>query len=295
VDKRSAGDRYRVPFVSLAPFLLIAFGLAWGILALFILLPERMAAVFGELSGEHPLFFLAVYAPAIAAFIIVGYLAGGAGLRNFLSRLFIWRCSYGWYAFLIFGIPLLFLGGSLLKGNLFEDSFPDVSFQSLVVAMGLNVIKGPVEGFGWRGLALPLLQRKFAPLWSGLILGVIWGFWHLPAFWLSGTPQSAWSFTPFFVGAVAVSVIVTRLFNAYRGSILLSMLFHFQLINPLWPDAQPYDTFFFAAAAVLVVWINRKVMLSREGSVTAVISRPEGGMDPQAAQAGEFGPAEMEI
>ncbi|MCK7511306.1 MAG: CPBP family intramembrane metalloprotease [Desulfobacterales bacterium] len=63
-------------------------------------------------------------------------------------------------------------------------------------AMFFMAIKGPVEEFGWRGFALPLLQRKMAPIWAGLLLGIIWGFWHLPAFLLSGTPQSAWSFTP---------------------------------------------------------------------------------------------------
>ena len=48
-------------------------------------------------------------------------------------------------------------------------------------------------------------------------------------------------------------------------------LFHFQLINPLWPDAQPYDTWFFVLVAVVVVWVNRKTMFTREGAVTEVI------------------------
>ena len=264
-------DRAQVPFIALVPFLLVAFGLAWGILALFIFLPDRMTALFGELTGQHPLFFLAVYAPAIAAFIIVTYYSGALGLRRYLARLLLWRCSRAWYAFLIIGIPLLFFGGSALKGNLFLEPFPFSSFQALVVALLFMAIKGPVEEFGWRGLALPLLQRKLAPIWAGLVLGVIWGLWHFPAFLLGGTPQSAWSFTPFFVGSVAVSVIVTQLFNASRGSILLPALFHFQIINPIWPDAQPYDTLFFVAAALLVVWFNRYAMFSREWVVTEVV------------------------
>jgi membrane protease YdiL (CAAX protease family) len=267
----SRSESSQVPFSSLGTFLLIAFGLAWGILALFIFLPDQMTSLFGELTGQHPLFFLAVYAPAIAAFIIVINYGGVGGFRCYLARLWLWRCSPAWYAFLIFGIPLLFFGGSALKGNLFAEPFRFSSLQNLVVAMLFMAIKGPVEEFGWRGLALPLLQRKVAPLWAGLILGVVWGLWHLPAFLLSGTPQNAWSFTPFFVGSVAVSVIVTQLFNASRGSILLPALLHFQLINPIWPDAQPYDTLFFAAAAILVVWFNRKTMLSREYGATEVI------------------------
>lgn len=127
------------------------------------------------------------------------------------------------------------------------------------------------------GRALPLLQRRFAPVWAGLILGAIWGVWHLPAFLVSGTPQSAWPFAPFLVAATAVSVIVTALFNAARGSILLPALFHFQLNNPLWPDAQPYDAVAFGAGAVAVVWLNRKTMFRKEGAATAVSPKTAAG------------------
>jgi hypothetical protein len=282
-DSPSA-ESAEVPFNALVPFLLVAFGLAWGILAMFIFLNDQMTALFGALTGQHPLFFLAVYAPAIAAFMLVLYYAGVDGLRRYLARLLLWRCSPAWYAFLIMGIPLLFFGGSAMKGNLFAEPFPFSSFQALGAAMLFMAIKGPVEEFGWRGLALPLLQRKLAPLWAGLILGVIWGMWHFPAFLLSGTPQSAWSFTPFFVGSVAVSVIVTQLFNASRGSILLPALFHFQLINPIWPDAQPYDTLFFVAAAIIVVWLNREAMLNMDGGVTVVIPQADLTRRPRTAR-----------
>lgn len=183
------------------------------------------------------------------------------------------------------GIPLLFFGGAALKGYLFTEPFPFSSVQSLMVALSFTAIKGPIEEFGWRGLALPLLQRKFAPIWAGLILGAIWGLWHLPAFLLSETPQSGWSFTPFFVGSIALSVIVTALFNASGGSILLSALFHFQCNNPIWPDAQPYDTVAFVAAAFLIVWLNRKVMFRRADAVMDVIP-PAVKIDP--TKKGEF-------
>ncbi len=271
IKKKSVTNRGQIPFISLIPFLLITFGLAWGILALFIFLSDQMTSIFGQLTGEHPLFFLAVYAPAIAAFIIVMYKAGTSGLRRYLARVLLWRCSLLWYAFLIIGIPLVFYIGSACKGNLFTEPFPFPSFQSLLIALLLAAIKGPIEEFGWRGLALPLLQRKFAPIWAGLILGVIWGFWHLPAFLLSGTQQSEWAFIPFFAGCIVISLIATALFNTSRGSILLPALMHFQLMNPIWPDAQPFDTYLLVGIAVLIVWFNRKDMFSKDGAVTEVI------------------------
>jgi hypothetical protein len=65
--------------------------------------------------------------------------------------------------------------------------------------------------------------------------------------------------------------MLTQSFNASRGSILLPVLMHFQLIHPLWPDAQPYETPVFVAAAFLVVCLNRKDMLGRASDVTEVL------------------------
>lgn len=274
-----AAESYRVPFRSFIPFLLMSFGLAWGILGLYILLPGRMGTVFGQLSGNHPLFFLAVYAPAIAAFTLVVRNGGATGLRRFLGRALLWRCSAAWYAFLVIGIPLIFIGGSALRGNLLSEPFPFESFKAMLLALTFAVIKGPIEEFGWRGLALPILQRRFAPIWAGLILGAIWGLWHFPAFLLSGTQQSEWSFTAFFAGCLAISVIATVLFNRSHGSILLSAFFHFSLMNPLFPDAQPYDTYLLIVVAALIVWRKRKDMFTMEGSVTEVIPTHRVGAD----------------
>ncbi|MBN1196806.1 MAG: CPBP family intramembrane metalloprotease [Candidatus Aminicenantes bacterium] len=276
VQNESTGAGTRIHFKSLLPFFLLTFGLAWGILELYIFLPAQMTAIFGQLSGNHPLFFLAVYAPAIAAFIQVIRETGPNGLRLFLKRLLIWRCQASWAIFLLFGVPLVFYVGSAWKGNLFAEPFPFSSISSLFFALFLSVIKGPVEEFGWRGFALPLMQRRMAPIWAALLLGVIWGIWHMPAFLLSGTQQSAWSFLPFFSGTVTISVIMTALFNASRGSILLAAFFHFQLMNPVWPDAQPYDTYILVAVAVLVIFLNRENMFTRNNAVVAVVPSREG-------------------
>ena len=260
---------------TLIPYILITFGLAWGILALYIFLQDSMTSLFGRLTGNHPLFFMAVYAPAIAAFIILLYKTGINGLHRFLTRLSLWRTSLPWYSFLILGIPLIFYAGAAIKGTLPVKPFPFPTFQSLVTALLLAGIKGPVEEFGWRGFALPLLQKKMAPVWAALLLGVIWGVWHLPAFMLSGTQQSGWSFLPFFLGTISISIIITALFNASKGSILLAAFMHFQLMNPIWPDAQPYDTWLLTAAAIPIIWFNRSMFFGKENAVVEVIPAKE--------------------
>jgi membrane protease YdiL (CAAX protease family) len=259
---------------ALVPFLAMTFGIAWGLFALMMLFPEWIIATFGPLSGHHPLFFLAVYAPALAAVSLVLLRAGVKGLMLFLSRLALLRARPAWWLLLFFGIPLIYIASAALKGNLSAYELPFDDLGPALAAIGLMFVLGPMEEFGWRGLALPLLQRRLAPFWAGLVLGLIWGLWHMPAFILSGTPQSAWDFSPFVIGAMAISVILTPLFNASGGSIGLAMLFHFQLNNPLWPDAQPLDSYVFAAVAAIVTLLNRKTMFRRASGVTRVIPVP---------------------
>jgi membrane protease YdiL (CAAX protease family) len=255
-------------------FLLIVFGLAWSLFALFVFATDWVVQTFGELSGRHPLFILAVYAPAIAALLLIGFTAGRSGVARFLSRLFLWRASPWWYVFLLLGFPAISFAGALCKGNAMTAPMLTESVATLLPLIGFMAVLGPVEEIGWRGFALPLLQRWLVPFWAGLFLGVVWAVWHLPAFMLSGTPQAGWAFMPFFAGSVACSVILTSFFNDARGSILLAMLFHFQMNNPLWPDAQPYDMYCYVAAAVIVVWLNRRSLFSKAGAVTTVIPRP---------------------
>ena len=265
-----------VPVSTLAAFFAIAFGLAWGILALYIFATDWAEAALGPISGTHPLFMLAVYAPAIAAIGLVARQGGAGGLRRFCGRLLLWRTSWPWALFLVLGIPVVFIAGALWKGNL--DTAPVLTepWPALFAALAFMLVLGPIEELGWRGFALPLLQRRLAPFWAGLVLGLIWALWHLPAFFLSGTPQGEWGFAPFFIGSVAASVILTPLFNQSGGSILLAMLFHYQLINPLWPDAQPYDIPLFVLVAVVVTWLHRRTLFTREGAVTVVIPASRG-------------------
>jgi hypothetical protein len=61
------------------------------------------------------------------------------------------------------------------------------------------------------------------------------------------------------------------MFNNARGSLLIAVLYHFQMMNPLWPDAQPWDILLFVAAALIVVWLNRRTMFQRDSGVTNIL------------------------
>ncbi|MEX1662124.1 lysostaphin resistance A-like protein [Thioclava sp. 15-R06ZXC-3] len=271
---RHDGAGARLPFRATLYFLALTFLITWSVIGIYVLAPEQASSWFGAISGSHPLFFLATWAPAIAAFVLVLSHGGASGLRRFLSRLLLWRVSAGWGAFVLIGLPLVFVAGSLIKGGPVLAPLPPEGASPILAVMAMMLFLGPMEEFGWRGVLQPLLQRHMAPLWAGLLIGVTWGFWHFPAFYLSGTVFGGWHFLPFFLGNVVLAVLVTPIFNRTGGSLLWPMLFHWQLINPFWPDAQPWDTWLLVGVAAIVVWWNRKTMLSRKGAVTEVIPTP---------------------
>lgn len=260
------------PVTSILAFLALTFGIAWGLMGIFLAFPDPIEAAFGPLRAEHPLFILAVWSPAISAIALVLWYGGLSGLRGFLSRLLLWRAPSGWYLLLLIGLPAIYFLGAAIGGTLTREALTQPPLLELLALVGFMLILGPMEEFGWRGYALPLLQRRMAPIWAGLIVGMFWALWHVPAFFLSGTPQSGWDVMPFLIGAMAASVIVTGFFNAARGSILLAILFHWQLNMPMWPDAQPWDMYLFVLLAVIVVWVDRRVMFSRDGAATEVFS-----------------------
>lgn len=267
----SVKTRHAVPSVALVYFVIGTFVITWGIIGGYILIPETAVAVFGELGGTHPLFFVATWAPAISALTLVVLYTGRRGLGMFLKRLAIWRFGPVWWIFIVLGIPLVFMAGSVMKGGPLLAPLPPGGVGAMFTVLGVMLFLGPVEELGWRGLAQPILQRHLAPFWAGALIGAVWGLWHLPAFYVAGVVFAEWNFLPFFIGNVTLAILVTPIFNDARGSLLLPVLFHWQLINPFWPDAQPWDTGILVAVAAVVVWWKRDEMFSRDGAVSDVV------------------------
>jgi membrane protease YdiL (CAAX protease family) len=87
---------------------------------------------------------------------------------------------------------------------------------------------------GWRGFALPRIQERYGPLWGSLLLGALWGVWHLPLWlWIpghsgarSGLLGIGVPFLGWFAFIVAFAVLITWVFNHTHGSVLLAGLFH---------------------------------------------------------------------
>jgi membrane protease YdiL (CAAX protease family) len=235
----------------LLAFFALTFGLTWGLGVCFALFPTQLTAMFGKVSMTNPLFILAVYAPGISAIVVTGFIDGADGIGRLLGRFLRWRIGIQWYLAILIGIPMLSVIAMLLSAALAGTSLSiDHWYQlfllgpngrntaaaagsgglwsAVLVLLGsFFADPGPLgEELGWRGFALPRLFEGRSALSAGVILGIIWGVWHLPAFLIGGTPQNGMSFPLFIIGAVGISVLMTWAFKGTGGSVLATALIH---------------------------------------------------------------------
>lgn len=122
-------------------------------------------------------------------------------------------------------VVLMFL---LLSGTKF-NSLDFITLQSVIPVFLINLTSGPIgEELGWRGYALNKLQEKYSPLMASIILGLLWGFWHMPLWFLSGYTglQLFYYIIAFLIGVISLSVIITFFYNKSKN-ILIAMWIHF--------------------------------------------------------------------
>jgi len=104
------------------------------------------------------------------------------------------------------------------------DRWQWAALLQILTLFGPNLLGGPLgEEPGWRGYALPRLQRRFDPLTSSLILGFLWANWHLPLI-LAHVYNVAW--WQFVVATMAASVFLSFGFNKSAGSAVCAIIVH---------------------------------------------------------------------
>lgn len=223
-------------------FFALAYGLSWLLWTPFVLsrdgigvlpfhFPQLMGS--GELLGMLPGAYLG---PLTAAFVVTAVADGRPGLREWRGRLLRFRAGIRWYGFALLGIPvLLLLSGLMLPGAAAALRFPPVTLLLTYLPMlALQfATSGLAEEPGWRDFALPRLQERFGPVTGTVVLGVLWAGWHLPLFLTTpwGDGMGFAGLAVFVVFGVALSIVITWVFNNTGGSVPVAMLLHATVNN----------------------------------------------------------------
>jgi len=232
-SERSELDGRRRITRELVAYFALAFAISWGLGAAVIFFRPQFEAIVGPLGPlitSWP-YYVAVCAPTISAVLISLVFGGLNGVKNLFGGL-VRPFKIQW-AF----VALLTLAGGYAVWGIIERSLSStgiassVDFHALLVSAPLllfttaNIFVDPGpwgEETGWRGFALPRLLTKFRPLTAGLILGVIWGIWHTPAFLASGLTQSGMNFGWFLIGSTCLTILMTWVYVNANGNYLVA-------------------------------------------------------------------------
>jgi uncharacterized protein len=203
----------------------------------------------GLTHDPPPLSFLIAVAgglgPSLSGLLLTRLIYGRAGMKALGVRLRHGRVGRWWLALLI--IPCITAITPLLRWTAGHAVDGRAMLVLIVPGLGLGLVAGLMEEFGWRGFLLPHLLKRYSPLVSALLVGLIWGgLWHGYAdyFGLGDRGLAFWPLMLLLGPCVltAWSLILTWVYERTQGSLLLSILMHASISSSALIVGQKYAT-----------------------------------------------------
>ena len=275
VDRSNPAKRH-----SLVLFFVLAYTLSWA-----VEIPLGLRSR-GLIAAPIPwsLHYLAAYGPLLAAIIVTGLADGREGLKALGGRMFKWRVRPVWWLvalaplvlYALLALVLRFIPGQGVDLSALGqiDFLPNLGAGALLVwflTFGLG------EETGWRGFALPRLQRGYSAFSATVILWAFWALWHLPLFFYL---YDATILVGFLLGLLAGAIVFTWLYNSSGGSILLTAMWHgaFNFVTgcvacKTGVAAAVVSTLVMVWAVVVVVWF-------KPARLSWVNKQVRGGVEP---------------
>ena len=208
---------------------MLAYAVSWG-----WTFPLVAAGDVIEKGVGWPTNFPALVGPALAAFVVTALVWGRTGVRDLLARMARWRMPLRWWAatlsplgFLAVALAVAAAIGKLPRGSDF-GRYSGLSAIGVVPVAVIAILITFGEETGWRGFALPLLQRRYGALAAALLVTPIWALWHLPYFFTVTTYRgfAPVGYVGFVFGLACGSIVLTWLYNGTGGSILACAVWH---------------------------------------------------------------------
>jgi membrane protease YdiL (CAAX protease family) len=278
-------------------FFALALALSWAVWIPAILLLSGTASTAVVIVGS--------FGPALSGALLTK--AQGRSLRAWVGDMAEFRVGARWWLVAL-GLPVAVAAVSTAAfvvefGRIDVSVLPNRIPIWLFGLVFVSLAGGGNEEPGWRGYALPHLQRDYSALTAGLIIGVVWAVWHLPLYYLPGGMYAGKSFALYVPFVVALSVILTWLYNGSGGSVPAAMLLHAGInsASTLIPvptsvvsklSARPWHMklrlVVFATVAIALVLYYGRETLSARGRGTP----PEDDLDSTEAAPGRGDPAD---
>jgi len=206
-------------------FLGFTFLLSYVSFSILTMLSNNDVIAFNGLFGQS-LFILGGSSPTIIAIILIMRLEKKDTQEIFFKSIFKTEASINyWIIALILPLVIGLFFQMSYRINHPEHTFVMADLWQFVMFFLAAIVFGGLEEVGWRGYLLPRLTKQSNLLIATLLTGIIWGFWHLPLFFLEAHTTSSYAFIPYLLGALMYSTYLSILYVKTK-SILLTILFH---------------------------------------------------------------------
>jgi membrane protease YdiL (CAAX protease family) len=216
-------------------FFLLTFAYSWVIWIPSVLDGIGIELPFSVTGYSIVVVIIGAFAPMMAAITIVARESGWKGTKAFFGQVFDFHFKPV-YLVIALVLPVLIHAiahylAPAVGLDVAKMLFPtEISVEPIVLAIPyfilMLVIGGGQEEFGWRGYAQEPLQRKIGVLPASLVIGVIWGIWHLPLWFMTGDLHSAYSFLAFVMMTTSISIMYAWLYNSSGKKLIVVMIFH---------------------------------------------------------------------
>ena len=201
------------------------------------------------------LFYFGGGAPSVTALFLVFLTYSKEQRKNYFMRCFSFRyMGIKWPVLTVLFFTLISIAAIWLGVYLLGYEMPGMNYIHAIIQNPLNlflvlffsVISGPLnEEFGWRGYALDRLFVRFGFTGATLLLGFIWGIWHLPWYFTPGQAQydllqnSVFDAIMYIPSVILLNFAVSYVYTKTKRSILAGALVHMfgnllgsQLLSP---------------------------------------------------------------
>ncbi|MBU0469106.1 MAG: CPBP family intramembrane metalloprotease [Candidatus Omnitrophica bacterium] len=168
------------------------------------------------------------WAPNFAAMIVIGTTHGWSGIYNLFKKFTIWRVGIKlWIRALLIpvliSIAAIFLHSSI--GGKIDLSLISCLPMIFLLRFCFSLSTGGIgEEAGWRGFALPIMQKRFGAFGASLLIGFVWAFLHMPMWFLR--QWDILTITYFVVAVICLSILLTWFYNKTNGSLLIVAVVH---------------------------------------------------------------------
>ena len=264
-------------------YFVLTFAVSWGGIILVMVSMGGIPTTKEALNAQLPVaILLMIVGPCFSGLLMTGLVDGKPGFRELFSRLRKWRVGLRWYVIALLTAPLVLLAvllALLLVSPVYAPGIFEVEkpISRLLFVMSAALVTGILEEIGWVGFAVPRLRNRYSILSTGLIVGILWGGWHImgQVVMASGSYSGEISLH-FFLVAQTIGLLIGIL-PAFRilmvwvydrtGSLLIAIIMHTvltgatMLLEPIRISGIPLFTYGWISAALM--WVIALAVIAR--------------------------------